>query len=403
MNKLLLKDALGATVTVFLVYALLGLSILNLGFLDPVHTAIHHVKTEYENLFIDITKGKRSQHPTLADTTIYLVNIDTLDRPSIGRLIRTLSRYNPKVIGLDVVFNERKAKFDTLLLNALEEVAPKLITSTALKYKQDTLLAQQEKGDTVYQIGKEGYTNFVSPSEIDMVRYFLPQLHSDSVMYESFATQVLKLYDSTSYDVFMKHREAAEIFAPEVIVYQRPAQEYRRLQPSEVFDPDNIELGDLKNKIVLIGFLGDSIDLEDKHYSPFNAGGKFPDMNGVAIHANIIEMLLRQDYINYANEWALWIISFVLTFLMMLFFVHQFVKYHLWFHTVFKVVQFLTAALIFGVGLWVFHVWQVKTDTLKIIVPIALSVDVLYFYDTLVKYLHKRFGYETYFDSEHGH
>ena len=397
MYKLLLKDAFFATIAVFIIYGLLNISFLNLGFLDPVHKAVHHVKEEYENLFIDITKGKHSQRPAVADTSIYLVNIDTLSRPEIGRVLSVINKYQPKVIGLDIVLNDRKAQYDSTLQNALKEAKDKLVLCTAFNYKQDTLLQEQEKAIGAYQIGDEGFANFVAPSETGIVRYFLPQFKEDSIEHESFATQILKNYDLKIYETFIKHRQATEEDAPEVIVYQRPAQDYHSLQPAEVFDSENPELPELKNKIVLMGYWGDSTDIEDKHYSPFYAGGKYPDMSGVAIHANIIEMILHQDYIRYSNDWIVWLISFILTFGLMIFFVHQFVKYHLWFHLVFKVVQFLSAAIIFGVGLLVFHGWQIKIDTLKIIVPIALSVDVLYFYDSFVQWLHKKFHYHTYF------
>ncbi len=393
MNKLLLKDSFFATIAVFFIYLLLGFSILNIGFLDPVHTAIHHAKEEYENLFIDIPKGKQSQKPIQADTSIYLVNIDTLSRRDIGKLIRKINQLQPKVIGLDVVFNTHKATFDTTLSNALQEAKEKLVNSIAFKYKQDTLLKKHERAIDGYQVGVEGFTNFVTQSDIGMVRYFTPQVEDK----EAFAMQVVKKYNLNAYNAFLEHRKSAESENPETIVYQHSEKDYHSLQPAEIFDPENIELSALKNKIVLIGYLGDSTDLEDKHYSPFNVNGKNPDMSGIGIHANIIEMILRQDYIRNASNWVVWLISFIITFLLMIFFVHQFVKYHLWFHLVFKVVQFLSAAIIFGIGLWCFQGWQIKIDTLKIIIPVALSVDILYFYDTIVQWLSKRFDYHTYF------
>ena len=75
-------------------------------------------------------------------------------------------------------------------------------------------------------------------------------------------------------------------------------------------NPDNLNnLGFIKDKIILLGFLGDyplNRIFEDIFYTPLNdnyAGKTYPDMYGVVIHANIISMILHKDYINTLPAW----------------------------------------------------------------------------------------------------
>jgi len=64
----------------------------------------------------------------------------------------------------------------------------------------------------------------------------------------------------------------------------------------------------LRGKILLLGFLGDSLTgkytSEDKFYSPLNGkmiGRSLPDIYGVEIHANIIRMILSREYILHSD------------------------------------------------------------------------------------------------------
>ncbi len=407
MNKALFKDAVVATLMVFALYSLPTLLVAHISFFDPVNVGIERIKKEYENIYIDITQGKLSNTAIENDSLIYLVNIDTLNRAGIAKLVENINSYHPKVIGVDIVFNQKDAVPNLHLASALKSASDKLVMGVVLRTNQEgEIVPQPERSDSVYRHGSEGFFNFVSAEENSVVRLFLPLYEAKNSkpsdkkppIIESFATQIVKQFDSTSYNKFVAHRQEIDMHSPEVIVYQHQRQDYHQLQPAEFYE-GNPELEELKGKIVLVGYMGDSTSLEDKHYSPFNVDGEQPDMSGMVIHANIIEMILRQDYVRYTPDWVVKLVSFSLCFLLMIFLIYQFVKYQLWFHLVFKLLQMVLGALAFGIGLWMFYSWQLKIDTLKIIVPIALTVDVLYFYNTLAKWLHEKIGYETYFDT----
>lgn len=406
MRKTLFRDAFLATLLVFFVFNLPALLVANIPFLEPLHSTFKRIQKEYEHVFPDLTQSGRSARRLEADTLIYLVNIDTLDRTGIAKLIKNIHQYDPKVIGIDVVFNGRNIPFNLPLATALEAAADKSVMGTyLLTNPHGGLLEQPERTDSAYLFGKEGFANLVTRDAKSTVRLFLPQFypdytnesHNDSVRtQESFSTQIVKKFDAASYEKFITHRQAASIHSPEIIVYQRQEKGYRKFQPTDFYE-GNPELKRLKGKIVLIGLLGDSTVLEDKHYSPFGSHSQPPDMNGLVIHANIIEMILRHDYVRHAENWVLNLVSFTLCFLLMSFFMYEFVKQQLRFHFLFRLVQLVLVLIAFGIGLWIFDTWQIKIDTLKIIGPIVLLVDILYIYKTLALWLHKSYDYQTYF------
>jgi hypothetical protein len=110
-------------------------------------------------------------------------------------------------------------------------------------------------------------------------------------------------------------------------------------------------------------------------------------------------MMLAGSYIDEMPFWLLLIIAFVICYIHMFFFIHYYVHRHIWFHIFFKVVQLITSFIIVGISLWLYANFNYKVETGLILIPVILSVDLLYFYDALVKWLHKKVGYKTYYVS----
>ncbi|MEK6782846.1 MAG: CHASE2 domain-containing protein [Bacteroidota bacterium] len=86
--------------------------------------------------------------------------------------------------------------------------------------------------------------------------------------------------------------------------------------------PGNI----IKDKIVLVGYLGDYLNdpaYENKFYTPLNptfAGRSLPDMLGLTLHANVVSMILNEDYIDQlSNFWELTILLIVIVFNVLMF------------------------------------------------------------------------------------
>jgi hypothetical protein len=87
------------------------------------------------------------------------------------------------------------------------------------------------------------------------------------------------------------------------------------------YDPSIFE-----NSIVIIGYLGDYFGdpaWEDKFFTPLNskvAGRANPDMFGPVVHANVVAMILNEDFIDEIPLWLQITIAFVVCFLNVLLF-----------------------------------------------------------------------------------
>jgi hypothetical protein len=112
-------------------------------------------------------------------------------------------------------------------------------------------------------------------------------------------------------------------------------------------------------------------------------------------------MILNDSYINHLPQWSVLLISFLITLLHMYLFLYFYVKKHVWFHLVAKVAQLISFGVIVIASLFAYHFLHWKAEPAYLLVAVALSVDMLYFYDGLVRWLHVKFGYDTYFN--HGH
>jgi CHASE2 domain-containing sensor protein len=88
----------------------------------------------------------------------------------------------------------------------------------------------------------------------------------------------------------------------------------------QVLDTNAFQDDYIRDKIVIFGFHGENRfdrSWEDRWFTPLNqvyAGRARPDMYGVVIHANIVSMILNEDYVEIMPFWQSVIIAFVLVF-----------------------------------------------------------------------------------------
>ena len=246
-----------------------------------------------------------------------------------------------------------------------------------------------------------GFTNFIAGHKEKTIRHFIKQESWHETNYTSFPVLAINSYNPEVYKSFISRSKKVEI-----INYKGDMDHYIVFDVNDIV-PGNRLLSIVKDKIVLMGFLGPDIHtkvFEDIHFTPMNpeySGKSFPDTYGVVIHANIISMILSGKYISSMSLWFVYAISFILCYLHMYFFIRYFIHRHVWYHLFAKVVQLLTSIIIVGISVWLFakHNYQIKT--VLIILPIILSIDLLYIYDGLVKTLNRLYGYKTIFLTKH--
>jgi len=396
MKKTLFKDVLLSTVFVFICIFLFRFIVVNAHFLDPIKNALK----DFEVLDLALTEFEK-QNNTGADTNIVIINIGELDRKGISVLLNTINEFQPKVVGLDVTFNQLKdPETDSMLAYALKNT-PNLVKASLFEYEGEHIssysgLMTSHPKFNIY--GENAFVNFVSAEKENTIRYFIPHEIYKGKKIDFFSTALAGKYLPENPVKSAKYKDPK----PELIHYKGNRENFIVFEPDDIND-SNENLNVIRNKIVMIGFMGvdkDKPELEDLHFTPMNpkySGRSFPDMYGIVIHANIVSMILKHDQIKEIPRWLMYIISFIFCLLHMYFFIKYYVHRHLWFHLFFKAIQLVTSVLVVGISLYLFIYNHIRLDTSALLIPIILTVDLLYFYDAIVKALHNKFGYKTIF------
>jgi CHASE2 domain-containing sensor protein len=123
-----------------------------------------------------------------------------------------------------------------------------------------------------------------------------------------------------------------------------------------------------KDKIVILGFLGSSFgdpSWNDKYFTPLNkkvSGRANPDMFGVIVHANIVAMILNEDYVNALSDWQKYLIAMLLCFLTVALFITIDRRLPAWFDTLSVTIQVLQILAISGLTIYFFSFFSFKLD-----------------------------------------
>lgn len=385
------RDTIFATIAVFIFLILLGMIPINFYVLNPMKLALKDFD------FNDITYAKLGKgKDTEMDRRIVVVNTGQLDRAEIGFLIEKVSTYQPRVIGLDIYFNSAKdPEKDSILREAFRKVKNLVAVSVAVPEKHGFSIAQNYFDDVNT---KRGYANLIG-EDIGSIRYYSPFEEINGQKYPQITTAIVKEYDHKAYEKLEKrHKEV------ETINYRRRVDKYQIIEPEDVLN-DNVDPNILKDKIVLLGYINlDPNNIEDKKFTPMNdkfAGKALPDMNGIIVQANIISMVLDGNYIHKMPKWSAWVVAIIIGWIHMSLYIRYYLESHIWFHLVAKLTQLFSVLLFAYVGMFIFDNFDTRLDMKYTLYVVALAVDVIYFYEALVTWLHKKFKYQTIFAHHH--
>jgi CHASE2 domain-containing sensor protein len=388
------RDTIFATLWVFLFIILIGLlPTKNLYFLNPVKLSLQ----DFDFNDISYSKLKKAKN-TPIDNRIVIINIGHLDREGIAMLIDKTASMQPKVMGIDALFYQAGDPYQDSVLDDCFRRNTKLVVAQKLQFS--------DKGDTITPTGihfksaaQYGHVNFFHDS-ISTVRFFDPfERDYAKKEYPFFSSLMIKGYDSVAYKKLLtKNNDKVQIN------YSRRQNQYQLIQPEDLL-AGNVEESAIKGKIALLGYVTDNpYDIEDKKFTPMNerfAGKSIPDMNGIVVHANIISMVLDDNYIKKLPSWVNWLVAILIGWLHMSFFVRYYLENHIWFHLVAKIAQLLSAIFFVYVGMLLFDTYNIKLDMKYSLIVIVLAVDVIYFYEAFAVWMHKKFHYHTVFHQKH--
>lgn len=399
------RDAIISTLVTFILYALLHLIAFNTHYLNPITSALEDF--EFSDLYFSRIQ---SGAPEMSKEII-LFNVAESSREEIVKQIKRIRSYEPRVIGLDISFTQKKnSQIDSLLKQELHSEIPTVIAASVDGTERQGDNFSLRGNHPYFQVqDKEGYVNFYAKKH-GTIRKWRPVIVNErnEIIQESFAVKIARNYSSRFKIPERWIREKNQ----ELINYCNI--QFLKIDSNDLFH-DNPSLNAIKDKIVLVGYMGNEINskvLNDLHYTPLKGSEEalpIPDHYGVEIHAFILNMLLHDRSITNAQDGSgelyilevrpgfIWFIAFLTALLNMYLFIYFFVKRHILFHIVAKSVQLITSIVVFVLSVLMLH-YRIKLEPAIIIIGIVLAADALYF----VEYFMKRFFKSgTYFHNSH--
>jgi CHASE2 domain-containing sensor protein len=336
------------------------------------------------------------------DTDITLLEIGGTRR-EIAEEIARVSALHPRVIGVDAMFHAPgDSRADDSVLIAAMRGAQHLVLASVTT---DTQVVRSFMQDRLPMVG-DGYYDFVEgPDEIR--RHIRPFRRMDDTLYPSLTARMLKEADPQAYAGLTRRRNRFEM-----INYQGDLNHYNVVSLHRFLHPEGEQdqASYFRDKIVLIGFFKEEPPyvLEDMHFTPMNSkrGGKsFPDSYGVVIHANILEMMLKDEYIHELPPGVVYLMTFFIIFLINILYIHRLTRGRGHNEFILFLLQFVLAIGLLYLSLLLFDVFDLAFDQMPLLIAVVLSFEIFWFYEWLARQLHNYFKYETFVSStEHpGH
>ena len=378
-KKIYRPHSIIVTALIFAFIGFLELIRLNTHFLDPFNNGVQ----EYE--ITDIVYTQLGNRKTVVDPYIRLVHVGDPDRLELAQMIERLSEAGVKVIGLDVMLAGRKnPESDLILQKSIKQAGNVVLASELFNLRADE---KQFEGltsaDSLFATHATlGYVNFPS-NHTKTIRYFSPKETISGDTAYAFTMQILKQYDPNAFSQVMRRKNQVE-----KIHYIGNRYSFIPT-PKEIVLDTTVDLSRIfKDKIVLMGYVAETESenpLRDRFYTPLNknyAGKSIPDMYGVAIHANILSMVLNERYIKEIPNWVLWI-CIILFCYANVFFIHGiYASFHPAFHGITRSLQLVECMVIFFLIGLLFYYFRIQIDFGTGILALLLAYDIIMIYES---------------------
>ncbi|MDL5046405.1 CHASE2 domain-containing protein [Oscillatoria amoena NRMC-F 0135] len=332
MKKFWLDCLIGSAFVFAVLFGLYGITQLRVfDAFDPIGQALSDME------FTDIAFSQLRDDPPM-DTNVVIVNIGYLSRPEIGQQILNLSQYKPKVVALDIIYSCDWFQDSTICPQAYDTIGNKYFADAVRQAKNVVMVsrldqtrklkAQYDDIDlydsiehtypTLMPGAYEGYANLETEAahqeDLKACRRFNPQMMVNGTRELAFSVQIAMLYDSIKTERFLARDNYLEVinYKGNIVDWHGAsnyAGRYIVLDWDQALDTTQFVGGMIKDKIVIMGFLGGDLtdtSWDDKFFTPLNkkyAGKARPDMYGVVVHANIVSMILEEDYIEVLPSW----------------------------------------------------------------------------------------------------
>lgn len=376
--KTFFSEYLFLNLFIFGCVALLSLVVFNISFFDPFTQAFR------DFTLTDLYYSKIKDRNEIYKGPVVLVNIENKNRSEIAFLLQQIENGKPKVVALDFLLKEHHNPQDSILKQVFDE-NKNIVYNFIADFEDEK---QTVYNNSFFTKQADGYSNLVSENiEYSTIRNYYPFYENK----EAFTSAIIKKYDARLYKELLKWKnKKAEIH------YTGNLSNFTYYTFNEVTNPD-FNTTSFENKIVLLGYFGldDSkagnlrLD-EDKFFTPLNhqlSGRSYPDMYGVVIHANILRMILEQNFIHVVPTWLGILISFVILWFILPFMCGLFFKGDIWFNTAGTLLQLAGSILVVFFCVLIYRHFNTKFDPGILLACLVLLPTFINLYEALLIFI----------------
>jgi CHASE2 domain-containing sensor protein len=213
------------------------------------------------------------------DPIITIVNIGHCNRVELGRQLGIIRKNFPKIIALDFHLVQDSLDKDAILVEELETIKNTVqIVGLHDLYEPDYIWDSLEVSHPKFKIANHGFANFATEDSVVFKELPITQSINSNQIY-SFGYVVAQ----NSFGVKDKFKGTGDKELK--LNLDGIGKNYRLITADELFS-GRFKKQDIKNKIVIMGYIGEK---EDCFYLDKE---KTKKINGVEVHAAIIEELI---------------------------------------------------------------------------------------------------------------
>lgn len=347
----------------------------------------------------DIFYTKIVNQSRIYNGPLVLINVENKSRQEIAFLLQRLEEGKPKVVGLDIIFPDKKDSASDEMLKQTFAHYDNIVFPYIASFDSTV---EEAKNNEYFQTKATAFVNLIGENrEFSTIRYYYPVYNN----IPQFTTAVIQMYDPSKATALLKRDKKTEI------KYYGNVQNFKYNTFDEVMNPA-FNPGTLKDKIVLLGYLGTAdgnsvaVD-EDKFFTPLNprlSGRSYPDMYGTLLHANILRMALDADYIYSFPTWLNWLLAFFLSWIIIPIFIRWWVHKGVWFHLYTMLLQLVVSILFVFLTILLYAKANIKIESSAVLVSVLLLGDFILFYDSIVQYFKRKLKWNfhsKFFEGEH--
>lgn len=289
------------------------------------------------------------------------------------QLLQAILPYEPRVIGIDHKFKNDGSKISMIASNMINEI--------------DNIFVTYQPDSTALDLQEKFYSSrYLEDFELEKtLRKFQPRLIDNEDTSFHYGVQLAQKFNPDAVNRFLKRGKDVER-----INFRGGKEKFTIISAMDIIK-GNFDEYDIRNKIVMLGKVdtkGIAGEIENMYYTPLNettSGRTFPDMYKIIVDANIVSMLLTDEYYETMPTWMTIGISFVLCFLNMMFFGYIGYKSPKWYELT-ALITFMFETFFIGyITVLLFQNYNIESNLTVAIVAAALCIPLFELYADTVK------------------